>query len=84
IASLPKSAVKMPGLPPYLQLIGFTSMFGLSTYAIHSGDAVNGPSMATAWSLTYLVTNTLKGIKSRNLIPLTMVSSAMLQVGVYG
>ncbi|KAI9183860.1 hypothetical protein H9P43_002912 [Blastocladiella emersonii ATCC 22665] len=84
LVSLPKSGVKYPGLPPYLQLAGFTTMFAVSTHAVKSGDTVNGPSMATAWSLTYLVANSWKAVRSRNLIPLSIVASAMMQVGVYG
>ncbi|KNE56238.1 hypothetical protein AMAG_02071 [Allomyces macrogynus ATCC 38327] len=87
IASLPKSATKMPGLPPYLQLVGFTSMFALSTWAVHQSsdkDKVNGPSTATAWSIMYLVTNLRRGIMSRQTIPLAILASTSMQLGIYG
>ncbi|KNE54596.1 hypothetical protein AMAG_00561 [Allomyces macrogynus ATCC 38327] len=87
IASLPKSATKMPGLPPYLQLVGFTSMFALSTWAVHQSseqDKVNGPSTATAWSIMYLVTNLRRGLVSRQTVPLAILASTSLQLGIYG
>ncbi|KAI9219071.1 hypothetical protein BC828DRAFT_407011 [Blastocladiella britannica] len=84
LASLPRAAVKAPGLPPYLHLAGFATMFGVSTYAIQSGDALNGPSMATAWSLTYIVTNGWPAVKSRSVAPLAMLAGAAMQAGIYG
>lgn len=51
-------------------------------YMMYRGDYYNGPSTATAWSLTYLLLNGRKGFRSG--VGMAMVGSVGVQSVVYG
>jgi uncharacterized membrane protein (UPF0136 family) len=83
-AMLPFNGRPALALPSTMQLLGFTTMFGIAGYAIQQGDPDNGAGIATAWSLTYLFLNARKAWQTPRPAPLLLASVALGNLYAYG
>ncbi|CAG8463247.1 7196_t:CDS:2 [Ambispora leptoticha] len=84
LASSPLAIRKIQGVPSYFQCMAFGAIFGFSGYITYTGDTYNGAGTSTAWSLTYLIINLPKSIKSRRPIPITLSTVALANAIIYG
>ncbi|KAG9049820.1 hypothetical protein FS837_009003 [Tulasnella sp. UAMH 9824] len=83
LATAPLSPGGIPGLPPFVQRIGFAAILGGAGYAV-TQDPENGIGITTAWSLTYLFFNLRTSIRTRSPIPLVLTAATTACAGLYG
>ncbi|KAK9729287.1 hypothetical protein K7432_000435 [Basidiobolus ranarum] len=81
---MPLSLRRLPGVPSFIQTPSFAAIFGGAGYVTSCGDYENGAGIATAWSITYLVLNVNKAIRSKRPIPILMLTAVAGNGFIYG
>ncbi|KAJ2448833.1 hypothetical protein EV183_005227 [Coemansia sp. RSA 2336] len=83
-AALKQAGRRVRGYPTVMQCMGYTGIFGASSYALSTGDSVNGSGLAFVWSAIWLFFNARNAWKSRRLVPLTMAGAVAAIGSSYG
>ncbi|KAJ2850846.1 hypothetical protein IWW36_001570 [Coemansia brasiliensis] len=84
LAALKQAGKRARGYPTVMQCMGYTGIFGASSYALGTGDSVNGSGLAFVWSAIWLFFNARNAWKSRRLVPLTMAGAVAAIGSSYG
>ncbi|KAI8058370.1 hypothetical protein BDF22DRAFT_772893 [Syncephalis plumigaleata] len=82
--AIPFSGMARLALPSHMQLLGFTSIFGMAAYANHKKDIDNAAGIATAWSLVYLFVNGRAALRTLRPAPLLLLAAATGNATIYG
>ncbi|KAL2912507.1 hypothetical protein HK105_207996 [Polyrhizophydium stewartii] len=80
--SIGQSVRGVKGYPWTLPLVGFTAVFGGAGYAAML-DPINGPSIAAAWGILYMITCAGGAIRSRRPGPVALLGVVATSTGIY-
>ncbi|CAG8532840.1 8368_t:CDS:2 [Paraglomus occultum] len=83
-ASTPAAMMKFTGVPSLLELSAFGFIFAGAGYITSTGDITNGSGTTTAWSLSYMLFNMSRAVKSKKPLPLILMSGALANAALHG